>query len=437
MNSKYTGNLGEIFKIRSSCKKHNEYYSNSLSLIASDNIISPLAKEMLIGDFGSRYGEGHPGSHYIYEMEEIVNNLAKKLFGTDFVDTRPISGTNSNQAVVLALANYGDIITSPSVKDGAHISSTSEGTIGFRGLRSVILPFDVESMNIDIDLSSKIIRVVKPKIALFGQSVFLFPAPLKELRDSLQEAGSYVWYDGAHVLGLIAGRSFQNPLKEGAHFITGSTHKTLPGPQRGIILGNSNYAELWQKIDRAIFPGVLANYHLNTLAALGVTFAETLEFGEKYANQVVRNARTLAGNLHESGFNVLGEKVGFTKSHTIWVDVRAIGGGVKVSKSLEAANIFVNPYPLPYDSDSDLENPSGMRLGVQEMTRMGMNESDMVHIGELMKQLLLNNSTPEKIRKEVADLKSHFNHLGYCFAKDFEPFKYIELVKEEAITSEE
>jgi glycine hydroxymethyltransferase len=428
--------LENVIRIRNLSKKHNEYYSNSISLIASDNIISPLAKEMLISDFGSRYGEGHPGSFYIYETENIVNSLAKRLFRSHFIDTRPISGTNSNQAVVFALANPGDIITSPSIKDGAHISSTEQGTIGFRGLKSVVLPFDVDTMNIDIDHSSKLIRSVKPKLALFGQSVFLFPAPLKELYDSLQEARSYVWYDGAHVLGLIAGKSFQDPLKEGAQVITGSTHKTLPGPQRGIIVGNTNYGEIWDKIDRAVYPGVLANYHLNTLAALGVTFAEFLEFGEKYANQVIRNARKLAENLHESGFKVLGEKVGFTSSHTIWIDVKMNGGGLKVSKSLEEANIFVNPYPLPYDKDSDEGNVGGIRLGVQEITRMGMTEPEMLLIGDLISRLILKKDDPVKIKQDVVELKSRFKYLQYCFTKNYDPFKYIELEANNTKTSE-
>ncbi|MGC8585058.1 MAG: serine hydroxymethyltransferase [Thermoplasmata archaeon] len=426
--------MEDALKIRDLAIQHNKYFEESIPLIASENVMSPLAREMLLTDLGSRYAEGLPGkryyqgNQYVDQIEILTTDLGKKLFNTDYVDVRPISGTNANQAVVFALTNPGDLITTIPLASGAHISSAKFGTVGFRGLNPIPLPFDHEIMNVDVDLASKIIKLVKPKVALFGQSVFLFPTPLKELSDALQEADSFVWYDGAHVLGLIAGKRFQDPLREGAHVITGSTHKTLPGPQRGIILGNSKNEDMWEKVQRAVFPGVISNHHLNTMAALGITFAEHLEYGEAYADQVIKNAKRLAETMHSLGFKVLGEKVGFTKSHTILVDVREYGGGRKIAENLEKANIVLNMNLLPYDDQSKPRNPSGIRLGTQELTRIGMKESDMDHVAELIKKVAIDKKNPEDVRNEVIEFKKNFRTVKYCFNNNFEAYKYIKLI---------
>ncbi len=426
--------LEDALKIRELAIQHNKYFEESIPLIASENVMSPLAREMLLTDLGSRYAEGLPGKRYyqgnqfVDQIEILTTELAKKLFNTNYVDVRPISGTNANQAVVFALTNPGDIITTIPLASGAHISSAKFGTVGFRGLNPIPLPFDHEIMNIDVDLASKVIKIVKPKLALFGQSVFLFPTPLKELSDALQEANSFVWYDGAHVLGLIAGKRFQDPLREGAHVVSGSTHKTLPGPQRGIILGNPKDEEMWEKIQRAVFPGVISNHHLNTMAALGITLAEHLEFGEAYADQVIKNAKRLAETMHSLGFKVLGEKVGFTSSHTILIDVKEYGGGRKIAEDLEKANIVLNMNLLPYDDQSKPRNPSGIRIGTQEATRIGMKESEMDYIAELIKKVAIDKKKPEDVKKEVVEFKKNFKTVKYCFHDNFEAYKYIKLI---------
>ncbi|MGC8992181.1 MAG: serine hydroxymethyltransferase [Thermoplasmata archaeon] len=426
--------LEDALKIRELAVQHNKFFEESIPLIASENVMSPMAREMLLTDLGSRYAEGLPGKRYyqgnqfVDQIEILTTELAKKLFNTDYVDVRPISGTNANQAVVFALTNPGDIITTIPLASGAHISSAKFGTVGFRGLNPIPLPFDHEIMNIDVDLASKIIKIVKPKLALFGQSVFLFPTPLKELSDALQEADSFVWYDGAHVLGLIAGKRFQDPLREGAHVVSGSTHKTLPGPQRGIILGNPKDEEMWEKIQRAVFPGVISNHHLNTMAALGITLAEHLEFGEAYADQVIKNAKRLAETMHSLGFKVLGEKVGFTSSHTILIDVKEYGGGRRIAEDLEKANIVLNMNLLPYDDQSKPRNPSGIRIGTQEVTRIGMKESEMDYIAELIKKVAIDKKKPEDVKKDVVEFKKNFKTVKYCFHDNFEAYKYIKLI---------
>ncbi len=430
------GALDDALKIKELVKEHTEWFRDSLPMIASENLISPMAMQFLVSDLHNRYAEGLPGKRYyqgnIYvdQIEELTTELAKKLFEVDYADVRPISGTNANQAVLFALTKPGDVITGPPLQGGAHISSAKFGAVGMRGVHKIEYPFDVDEMNIDVDLSAKLIKIVKPKVALFGMSVFLFPAPLKELQDAFQEAGTTVWYDGAHVLGLIAGKQFQDPLREGAHVMTGSTHKTLPGPQRGMILANPPGDEekrdkFWKKIQRGVFPGVISNHHLHHMAALAIALAEHIEFGRKYAEQIVRNAQALAQELYELGFKVLGEKNGFTRSHTVLVDVVAQGGGRKVAENLEKANIICNYNLLPYDDPKKPRNPSGIRLGVQELTRIGMKENEMKYVAELIKRVAVNGDI-EGVRNDVKELKKEFNTIHYCFNEGVEAYRFPE-----------
>ena len=431
--------LDDALKIKELVKIHTEWFRDSLPMIASENLISPMAMQFLVSDLHNRYAEGLPGKRYyqgnIYvdQIEKLTTELAKKLFHVDYADVRPISGTNANQAVLFALTKPGDVITGPPLQGGAHISSAKFGSVGMRGVHKIEYPFDVEEMNIDVDLSAKLIKIVKPKIALFGMSVFLFPAPLKELQDAFQEAGTTVWYDGAHVLGLIAGGQFQDPLREGAHVMTGSTHKTLPGPQRGIILANppgdeEKRGKFWSKIQRGVFPGVISNHHLHHMAALAVTLAEHIEFGKQYAEQIVKNAQTLAQELYEYGFKVLGEKNGFTRSHTVLVDVVAQGGGRKVAENLEKANIICNYNLLPYDDPKKPRNPSGIRLGVQELTRLGMKESEMKYVAELIKRVAVDGDI-EGVKKDVTEFKKEFSTVHYCFNEGYPAYQFLEFVE--------
>jgi len=418
----------EADNIKRLAEQHNNWFEESFALIASENLLSPLAAEMLVTDLHNRYAEGLPGNRYyqgnvyVDEIEIKVTELAKKLFDVNQADVRPISGTNANTAILFALTNPGDTIGAVPLPAGAHISSAKFGAVGLRGVNTFQYPFDVDEMNIKVDETAKMIIENKPKVCLFGQSVFLFPTPLMELEDAFQEVGCKVWYDGAHVLGLIGGGEFQSPLKEGAHLISGSTHKTLPGPQRGIILGNTD-EDTWKKVQRRVFPGVISNHHLNTMAALGIALAEHLEYGKDYARQTIKNAQKLGEYLHESGIDVLASGKGFTASHTIVVDVQKYGGGKKVAENLEKANIIVNKNMLPWDDNKNAQNPSGLRLGAQELTRLGMKESDIVEIGNLISRVI-KGENPIKVKEDVKALKKDFCTIQYCFSKDTNPYKY-------------
>ncbi len=426
--------LSTAMRFRELAQRNNALFRESIPLIASENLMSPLAMEMLLSDFGFRYAEGLPGHRYyqgneiVDQMEELVVELGKKLFNAKQVDPRPISGTIANMGVIYGLTSPGDLIATPALAGGGHISAAEFGAVGFRGLKRVELPFDPETMTVDPAGAASVIRRERPKVVLVGQSVFLFPAPLKEISEAARDTGSPVWYDGAHVLGLIAGKKFQDPLREGAEVITGSTHKTLPGPQHGIAVGNAS-EDTWKRIQRGMFPGVLSNHHLNTMAALGVTLAEELEFGEKYATDIIRNSQALGEELHSLGFKVLGEKLGFTKSHTIAVDIRAQGGGKLVAETLERCGIILNKNMLPDDDSKKSQNPSGIRIGTPEVTRIGMGPSEMKEIASLIHRAVIKREDPATIRKEAADLKKRFNQVKYCFGK-LEAYRYFRLMEE-------
>jgi len=414
--------------VRDLTRQHNAWFKDCIPLIASENVMSPLAREVLNSDLNNRYAEGLPGKRYyqgnifVDKIETACEELAKEVFGCKFADVRPTSGTVSNIAVLMALLKPRDKMTTVALSDGGHISHAKIGATGVRGVRTFNYPFDEKNMNVDVAGASRLIREVKPKVALFGQSVFLFPTPLKELNGIFDEVGCLTWYDAAHVLGLIAGKRFQDPLKEGIDVVSGSTHKTLPGPQHGIITSDLRKGNLERSLRRGVFPGSTSNHHLHSVAALAISLAEAKEFGEAYADQTIRNAKALGQALFERGLGVLCEHLGFTESHTIVVDVEQYSGGAKVARALEAANIIVNKNLLPWDSDP--VKPCGIRIGSQELARLGMKEGHMAEVADLIARVAVKGELPEKVKPDVVNLKRGFTKLHYCFLEGEEAYDY-------------
>jgi len=422
----------EVEYIRMQARKNNEFFSESLPMIASENVLSPMCREMLISDFHGRYAEGTPGNRY-YEGCEFFDNverkaidLAKKLFDCAYADVRPTAGTTANLAILKALIKPGETATVLDLANGAHISFGKWGAAAVRGINLVSYPFFDDVMNIDVDGAVKLIKKVKPTLALNGRSVFLFPSPIKELADAAHDVGAYLVYDAAHVLGLIAGKQFQDPLREGADVMSGSTHKTLPGPQGGMIVSDhkgetKEDKRFLQKLNFGVFPGVTSSYHLHHVAAKAIAYAEHLEFGQAYAKQIIANAQALAQALHEQGFTVFGESLGFTKSHQILLSIGP-GKGKWASKVLEDAGIITNMNTIP--GDTDPLNPSGLRLGTPELTRIGMKEKDMQDIATFYARCLLKEEDPKKIRKDIKAFRDDFQELHYCFGKGFRGYDY-------------
>jgi glycine hydroxymethyltransferase len=412
-------------KIKNITKEHHKWMENSINLIASENITSTSVREALASDLSHRYAEGtsgcrlYEGCKYIDEIEDITVDLSKKIFHAEHANVQPTSGVVANLATFFALTNCNDSIMALEVPVGGHISHARVSAAGVRGLHVIPHPFDHEKMNIDVDAMQKEILTKKPKVVLLGGSLFLFPHPVKEAKEAADEVGAKVMYDGAHVLGLIAGGKFQDPLKEGADVVAGSTHKTFPGPQGGIILCKNDISH---KIDDAVFPGVVSNHHLHHLAALGIATAEMLEFGSAYAGQTIKNAKALAQSLHEEGFNVLCEDLGFTESHQVAMDVSNLGDVAKLAKSLESNNIILNKNLLPWDDVNHSDDPSGLRMGTQELTRRGLKESEMAEVAAFIKKVAVDGAD---VKDDVSEFMSQYNKVHYAFRED-DAYKYIE-----------
>jgi glycine hydroxymethyltransferase len=419
--------------IRQEVMAHNQWFEECIPMIASENLMSPLAKELLISDFADRYAEGLPGKRYyqgnIYvdKVETKATELAKKVFNAEFADTRPISGTVANMAVLFAFAQPGDTITTCALAQGAHISTCEFGAFGQRGVNSVNYPFNVENMNLDVDGTIKLLKKERPKVAQFGLSVFLFPPPIKELSDAFNEIDCLVWEDCAHVLGLIAGGQFQKPFDDGVNIVSSSTHKTFPGPNHGLILGSNLTEEEEKKLQKAVFPGVTSSHHLHAMAALAITLAEMDVFAKDYAAQACKNSRALGQALYELGVPVLCPDLGFTRSHAIALDVSQFGGGKDCAQLLEDANIICNKNMLPSDTSS--VRPSGLRLGSQEMTRIGMKEDDMKDVASFIARVVKNKEDPKKVKEDVKAFKKNFTTIKYCFNEGEPAYGYHKLVE--------
>ncbi|ALI35006.1 Serine hydroxymethyltransferase [Candidatus Nitrosocosmicus oleophilus] len=423
-------------------KEHHDWFNNSIPLIASENIPSPAVREAVASDFGNRYAEGWPGERvyagctFIDKVENICNDLARSVFKAEFADCRATSGVVANLAIYSAFSNPGDTMIASSIPTGGHISHGKKehsGTAGLvHGLTIEHFPFSKENMTIDVELTKKKIDTMisegkGPKIAMFGGSLFLFPHPVKELSEFLHERNVYINYDGAHVAGLIAGGQFQDPLREGVDSMTMSSHKTLWGPQGGIIVSVEKYSD---PIKKAIFPGNTSSHHLHHVAGKAVALAESLEFGEEYAKQVIKNAKMLAYSLANHGFNVLGEKRGYTESHQLAVDVSNYGDGGTIEKDLEKCNIILNRQLLPGDikEGRNYFHPSGVRIGVPEVTRLGMKEDEMQEIATFIKKVVIDKQDIPKVLQNVTEFKKNFQKVHYAFDNETSAYQYIQLV---------
>jgi glycine hydroxymethyltransferase len=402
--------------------KSGRLYRDSIPMIASENIISPLVAKAVNSDLHGRYAEGLPGKRYYQGCDDFdtIENIgiesAKRVFNCQFANIQSISGTVSNMAALKALAKPGDTITAVSTSDGGHISHARMGAVGVRGLNVVTYPWDEERMEPDIDAACEIIRQTKPEIALFGQSVFLFPTPLQEIADTAHEVGAKVMYDGAHVLGLIAGGQFQDPLREGADVMTGSSHKTFPGPQGGFMLSNSDDEKFQRKLNNSIFPGTCSSYHLHHVAGKAVALAEFEAFGADYARDIIANAKALGAALAAEGFDVIAEDRGYTASHQILTRHGGIdsGAGLRAAAILEDAGIITNMNMLPGDTKA-MTGPSGLRLGVPELTRVGMGTDEMQDVAGFFARALIAAEDSESVKIDVADFKSNYQTVKYCF----------------------
>ena len=397
--------------------QQNEWRLSTLNLIASENVMSNRARRVMGSDFAHRYAEGHPGERYyqgtdkIDEIESWVKQQLKTLFDCQHMEVRPISGTVANDAVFSRYIKPGDVVMVNSTAGGGHISHHKSGSVGKYTKNIVDFPLTSDGYHIDCEQTETLIRKLHPKVLIFGKSLFLFPEPIRELVKVCNDNGTTIIYDAAHVLGLIAGKRFQDPLREGADIVTASTHKTFFGSQRGVIMSNMDNREWW-KIDKGAFPGSSSNHHLDTLVSLAITTCEMSFYAEAYAAQVIANAKALARSLYDLGFNVQAQEFDFTESHQIAVDVSELGGGNEIARILKENEIILNMNLLPFEPLEKVTNPSGIRIGVQEMTRFGMKEKEMERIAGLFKRCLRDSLSANN---EVREFRKEFQKVEYSF----------------------
>jgi glycine hydroxymethyltransferase len=390
-----------ISKILNLVEKHEEWRGKKcLNLIPSENIMSSTARKLLSSELVHRYtarDRFYMGTRFTDEIEHYGEELAKEVFKAETADLRPLSGHIADLIFLATQTRRNDTLMCISPDDGGYPGMWKDGLAGFLGLKIVPFPFSKQDLNIDIEEAEEVIRRIKPKIVIFGASKITFPHPVKELAKIAHENGAVVGFDGSHVMGLIAGQQFQDPLREGACALFGSTHKSFFGPQGGIILADREHG---QAIKEKIYPTFVDNAHWNRIAALTLALAEMKEFGKAYAEQVIRNSQTLAKALYDYGFPVACQHLGFTKSHQVILDYGSYERGRIIAEKLQNANIIVDCV---------------IRIGTCEVTRRGMKENGMLKIAELIKRILIDKEKPENIRKDIAGICANFQKAEYCF----------------------
>jgi glycine hydroxymethyltransferase len=398
-----------------------------INLLAPEAPTSPTVRALLSAEVGTRAAEGHIGkvnrwfaaTKYIDEIEALCVELLKKVFRSNYADHRLVASMIGNLAVYNALTEPGDVIMSIAQPFGGHSSNRSDGPAGVRGLKIIDVPMDPVELEVDLDLFRKMAPLVRPKVVALGASMTLFPFPLREMSEIVSEWDGKIYFDGAHQIGLIAGGQFQDPLREGAVVMTGSAGKTFSGPQSGIIVWNDS--SLTEPITHSIFPVLAATHQVNRVAALAVSAAEMLEFGQVYMAQIVRNARALGAALSKRGLTVLGAHKGFTGTQQVIADVRSLGGGLDNAHLLARANIVTNKNLIPSDIPKNWDSPGGLRMGTIEVTRLGMREREMDAIADFMARILVEKQAPEDVVEDVIEFRQNYQTLYYNFDRGVPP----------------
>ena len=408
-------------KIRGLVKKHHKRRKDCIGLNAAENIASTLVREIISSDACRRISvrsKGrriYGGTEHLDEAIDVTCELAKKLFDADYVEI-PVTGNIAAFAVLLGLAKPGDTVLSLSSSDnnGGYPLPERLSAAGY-GIRVHHFPFNELEMNIDTPVAVDQICKLKPKLIMLGASEFLFPHPVKEVCEAAEDVDANVFYDGAHVLGLIAGGEFQDPFKEGVKILVGGTNKSFPGPHRGIILAKDE-EELFDRIVNTLRspPLLQSTYDLSTTVAVGIAMAEMLEYGKSYARQIIKNSKALARELHSQGIDLLCPHKDFTQSHQV---IQKIGDfcsaeAHQVKNKLEAANILVDCV---------------VRYGTSEVTRRGMKEVEMKQIAELVRKVLIDGVDPNKVAGEVTEISRKFQKIHFCFETKDRAYEYFDL----------
>jgi glycine hydroxymethyltransferase len=362
---------------------------DKIELIASENIVSKAVLEAQGSVLTNKYAEGYPGKRYYggCEYVDIVETLAidraKKLFGANFANVQPNSGSQMNQAVFLALLNPGDTFMGLDLAAGGHLTHGSPVNMSGKWFKPVSYGVRRDDQRLDMDEIATLARQHKPKLIIAGGTAYSRLWDFPRFRQIADEIGAILMVDMAHFAGLVAGGVHPNPVPH-AHVVTSTTHKSLRGPRGGLILSNDE--EMAKKINSAIFPGLQGGPLMHVIAAKAVAFGEALRPDFKlYAKNVVENARALAETLKSAGLDIVS---GGTDNHLMLVDLRPKKAtGKFAEKALDRAFITCNKNAIPYDPEKPFVT-SGIRLGTPAGTTRGFGAAEFREIGKLIAEVV-------------------------------------------------
>ncbi|MCU6435647.1 serine hydroxymethyltransferase [Undibacterium sp. Jales W-56] len=392
-------------------QQENHRQQEHIELIASENYTSPAVMEAQGSQLTNKYAEGYPGKRYYGGCEhvDVVEQLAidrlKQLFGANFANVQPNSGSQANQGVFFALLNPGDTIMGMSLAEGGHLTHGMPLNMSGKWFKVVSYGLNAQE-DIDYDAMEKLARETKPKLIIAGASAFALRIDFERFSKIAKEVGAYFMVDMAHYAGLIAAGVYPNPVPF-ADVVTSTTHKSLRGPRGGIILSNDE--AIAKKINSAIFPGLQGGPLMHVIAGKAVAFKEALtpEF-KAYQQQVVKNAAALAQTLTERGLRIVS---GRTESHVMLVDLRPKGlTGKEAEAILGSAHMTCNKNGIPNDPQKPMIT-SGIRLGSPAFTTRGFKEAEAVKVGHLIADVLDNPNdaaTIERVKVEVKKLTDAF-----------------------------
>ncbi len=391
-----------------------------LNMNPAEGLMSRGSRRLLDSDMATRVTEGLPGDkifpHYrqtafIDEIEATIVALARSQFGARFVEWRPTSTSMANAAAFFALLEPGDSMLVQSLEGGGNYAYQPEGPAGLSKARVVTIPGSSRTFEIDPEQVATLARQVKPKMIVIGGGKVLFPYPLRALREIADSVGAILLYDAAHLGLLISAGQFQRPLQEGAHLVTVSTHKVMGGPVGGLVLTND--ASIASRIMRLTFPGLLQTRDQNKYAALALTLAELQRFGPELATQMVRNAQALATALANKGFSVIDRGGVHTQTHQVILELGA--QAATFEWRCQAANILIPDCAL--NGDVAKNRRTGARIGVHEITRLGMREPEMIEVAGLVRRAFdaVDGSAAAAIAAEVRGLLGRFPGVVYGF----------------------
>ncbi len=390
------------------------HLKDCFNLNPATNAINPRAAALLARGLSERPSLGYPQDKYemgleaIEEIEVIAAELCAEIFEAKFAEIRVPSGAISNLYGFMATCKAGDTIIAPPASIGGHVTHHAAGCAGLYGLNTVEAPVDADGYTLDIDALRVLAHEVKPKLITVGGSLNLFEHNVAAVRGIADEVGAKVLFDAAHQCGIIAGKAWKNPLKEGAHLMTMSTYKSLGGPAGGLIV--SNDAEITQRLDTIAFPGMTANFDAGKSAALAMTMLDWRDHGQAYAEAMITTAQAFAEGLDAAGIPVFAKAQGFTNSHQFAVEAARFGGGQAASKALRKAGFLACGIGLPIDPvEGDL---NGLRIGTPELVRWGVTPDDACTLAGLVAEALT-RPNPEAMAPEVAALRQGFNKMHY------------------------